>query len=177
MNTLTTGPNEIAHNVDTPLSYSNRLLSQAEGLNTDFYTINFARMACVELHVSVAGQRLYNACLTNLQAYRAADERLQFGWGERHLLRNLGVQLYEYEHLLLASALGGFFSETYAGAVFSALADHFEDDNRPKPRLSSFQRFVRGANGNLILETPDRFLSRICVQQPRQGSPTQRTVG
>jgi len=135
------------------LTLSTHILSQAEGARTEFHTINFARLACSEIRMATLGQRFYNNCFANLLLFRSADSRLQFGWGEDHLSRQVGFQHYEYEHLLLASALGEFLSEACAAAVFSALAECFEDDQLTKPHISSFQRFVRAANG--ILSTSE----------------------
>jgi hypothetical protein len=141
--------NELVESIDNPLSISNRLLSQFEGADIDFYTINFMRMAMEKIRIGAQGQRLFNHSLTNLPLQRSSDVRLQFGWGEQHTMRNLGVQLYEYEHLLLAAALGEYLSEPYAAAVLSMLAERYEDDERPKPRLASFHQFVRALNGVL----------------------------
>ena len=57
MNNL--GPNELADDVDKPLSLTSRLLSQAEGAKVDFYCINFTRLAARDIHVGAQGQRLY----------------------------------------------------------------------------------------------------------------------
>jgi hypothetical protein len=141
--------NELVEDVNKELHLSNKLLSQVEGTGVDFYTINFLRMSMQEIHIGSQGQRLYNHCLTNLPLHRSGDLRLQFGWGEQHLMRNTGVQLFEYEHLLLASALGEYLSEPYAAAVLNELASRYEDDVRPKPRLASIRHFVKGANGIL----------------------------
>ena len=151
MNTL--GPNELADDIDMPLSLTSRLLSQVEGVGVDLYTINFTRLATRSINVGPQGSRLYNHCLTNLPIHGTGESKLQFAWGDKHMMRNLGVQLYEYEHLLLASALGEYFSEDYAAAVYNALADHFEDEDRPKPHVSSLRNFVHAANG--ILSTSD----------------------
>lgn len=145
--------NELIEDINKPLSISSWLLSQNEGVRIDFYTINFLRMSIQDVHIGLQGQRLYNHCLTNLPLHRSGDAKLQFGWGEQHILRNSGVQLFEYEHLLLASALGEYLSEPYAAAVLSELASRYEDDDRPKPRLGSIRNFVRAANG--ILATSD----------------------
>ena len=145
--------NELEEDILKPLEITNKLLSQGEGCHLDFYTINFTRLACRDFRVSSQGQRLYNHCLINLPIHGSGDERLQFGWGEQHILRNMGVQLYEYEHLLLASALGEYFSEYYAAAVYSYLAGWIEDKDRPKPGFYSFKDLVHGANG--VLATSD----------------------
>lgn len=141
--------NELVESIDKPLSISNRLLGQCDGVGLHFYTINFARMAMQDIHIGSQGQRLYNHCLNNLPLVRTADPRLQMAWSEEHLLRNHGVNLFEYEHLLLASALSEYLSEPYAAAVFSEMAARYEDDTRQKPALSSFRNFVRCANGIL----------------------------
>ena len=142
--------NELVEDVNKPLAIPSKLLAQSEGTGIDFYTINYLRMSMRDIHIGPAGQRLYNRCLTNLPIHRsAADARLQFGCGEQHILRNAGVQLFEYEHLLLSSALGEYLSESYAAAVLSELAARYEDELRPRPRLASLRGFVRCANGIL----------------------------
>ncbi|KPI41099.1 uncharacterized protein AB675_7925 [Cyphellophora attinorum] len=146
--------NELVEGIDKPLSISNRLLAQFEGLGgLNFYLINFARLAMRDIHIGGNGQRLYNHCLNNLPIIRSADSRLQMGWSEQHLLRNAGVNLFEYEHLLLASAFSEYLSEPYAAAVYNELAARYEDDDRPKPSLNSFRIFVQSANG--IMATSD----------------------
>ena len=147
----TSGVNELSLDASSPLSYSNTVLSQAEGVYTDFYTINFARLICANLTVDGHGQRLFNSCLTNLPVYRSADDRLQFGWADRNLWRNIGVQLYEYEHLVLGAALSECFPEWYGAGVLLALGAYFENDDKPNPHLSSWRGFVRAANGILSL--------------------------
>lgn len=141
--------NELVEDVNNELRINNKLLSQCEGTGIDFYTINFLRMSMRDIRIGLQGQRLYNHCLTNLPLHRSADPKLQFAWGEQHILKNMGVQLFEYEHLLLASALGEYLSESYAAAVLSELAARYEDEDRPKPRLASLKDFVRVANGIL----------------------------
>lgn len=141
--------NELVEDVNKPLSIPSKLLGQAEGVGIDFYTINYLRMSMREIHIGSQGQRLYNHCLTNLPIHRSADPKFQFGWGEQHMLRNAGVQLFEYEHLLLSSALGEYLSEGYAAAVLSELAGRYEDEERPRPRMASLKGFVRCANGIL----------------------------
>lgn len=142
--------NELVDDIDKTLPISNRMLSQVEGTGIDFYTINFLRMSMRDIHIGPQGQRLYNHCLANLPVHRStADPNLQFGWGEQHILRNMGVQLFEYEHLLLASALGEYLSEPYAAAVLGELAARYEDEARPKPGLASMRNFVKAANGSL----------------------------
>ena len=114
--------NELMEDVKKPLSIDSTLLSQNEGVGIHFYTINFLRLSVQEVHIGPGGQRLYNHCLTNLPLHRSGDAKLQFDWGEQHILRNSGVQLFEYEHLLLSSSLGEYLSEPYAAAVLSELA-------------------------------------------------------
>ena len=106
-----------------------------------------------DIHIAPQGERLFNHCLNNLPLIRSSDPRLQFGWGEQHLMRNQGVNMFEYEHLLLASALSEYLSESYAAAIFSELSAKYEDDDRPRPQLASFRRFVQGING--VLATSD----------------------
>ena len=147
----TSGINELTLDASKPVTYSNTVLSQAEGVYTDFYTINFARLICANLTVDGHGQRLFNSCLTNLPVYRSADDRLQFGWADRNLWRNIGVQLYEYEHLVLGSALSECFAEWYGASVLLALGEYFATDDTPNPHLSSWRGFVRASNGIVSL--------------------------
>ncbi|KAK5088119.1 hypothetical protein LTR05_002336 [Lithohypha guttulata] len=139
--------NELRDSIDLQLQYSNRVLSQFEFAGVPLYTNNFARIACTNYKPSTAGERYFNHSLTNLPVFVAVDDRLQFGFNEKHVWRNAGLHLYEYEHILLASALGECLPEAYVASILSCLGRMYEDKDRVNPSFSSWQNFVRSVNG------------------------------
>ena len=139
--------NELAESVDLPMSFSNWMLEQFAFADVHLYTNSFARVACAKYKPSTSGERLFNHCLTDIQLYFAADDQLQFGWDELSIYRNHELHKYEYEHFLLASALGECLPEAYAAAVLSCLGQRFEDTRRLNPPLSQWKAFVRSVNG------------------------------
>ena len=122
--------NELRESIDKELTFTNRLLLQFNFARADPYTIGFARIACSNYQASTTGERIFNHCLTNLPVYVAPDDRLQFGWNETSIWRNAGLHSFEYEHLLLAAALGDCLPEGYAAAVLCHLGSLYEDETR-----------------------------------------------
>lgn len=141
--------NELRESVDKELTFTNRLLLQFNFARADPYTVGFARLACSNYQASTTGERLFNHCLTNLPVYFAPDDRLQFGWSETSIWRNAGLHSFEYEHLLLAAALGECLPEGYAAAVLCSLGSFYEDETRVNPRLASWQGLVYSITGLL----------------------------
>lgn len=139
--------NELRDSIDLQLKYSNRVLLQFEFAGVPVYTNSFARFACTNYKPSTAGERYFNHSLTNLPVFVAVDDRLQFGFNEKHVWRNAGLHLYEYEHILLASALSECLPEAYVASILSCLGRMYEDKDRVNPSFSSWQAFVRSVNG------------------------------
>lgn len=135
--------------LDVELKFSNRLLQQFNFARVDPYAMGFSRLACSNYKASSSGERLFNHCLTNLPVYFAPDDRLQFGWNEQAIWRNVGLHSFEYEHLLLAAALGECLPESYTAAVLHALGCFYEDENRVNPRIASWQGLVYSITGLL----------------------------
>lgn len=142
-------PNELVEDMDKNMQISNKVLSQFDGGHISFYALNWARMICEAYTPSLHGERIYNYCLTNLPVFIAADDRLQFGWNELCLYRNVQLHNFEYEHLLLSSALTECLSNNYAGAVMSHLGDPYEQGLRTKPCLQHFRELMGSLNGVL----------------------------
>lgn len=139
--------------MDTPLKFSNTLLSQFSFADVHVYTMNFARVSTVIYEPSTSGERVINHCLTNLPVYVAADDRLQFGWNEQYIYRNFGLHQFEYHHILLISAMSECLPEVYVAAVLSHLSDRHETEERIKPTIESWTGIVRSMNG--VLTTSD----------------------
>lgn len=139
--------------IDATVSHSIRLLSQFDFAGVDPYALSYARVVAANYKASTSGERIFNHCLTNLPVFVAADDRLQLGWNESYLYRNLSLHQYEYEYHLLIAALSETLPEVYAAAVLSCLADKFHDENKIKPSIGSWTRLVRSMNG--ILTTSD----------------------
>lgn len=139
--------NELKESVDIPLSFTNRLLQQFEFCGASPYTMGYARIACTNYKVSTTGERTFNHCLTNLPVFVATDDHLQFGFDEQSLIRNRGVHMFEYEHLLLGAALVDCLPEAYVAAILYHLGQECEDEDRVNPSLSSWQSWLRCVYG------------------------------
>lgn len=141
--------NELRDSVDAPITYTNRLLGQFSNASISTYTLSFSRIAHTKYKSSTGGERVFNFCLTNLPVYVATDDNLQFGWNEKSIWRNMGLHLYEYEHLLLVAAIVECLPEFYAAAVLTLMADEHEDEERVRPALASWAALARSLNGLL----------------------------
>lgn len=139
--------NELKESIDIPITQTNRLLQQFEFCGVSPYTMGYARISIANYRASTTGERHFNHCLTNLPVYAAGDDRLQFGFDEHLLVRNPGVHMFDYEHLLLGAALVDCFPETYVAAILCHLGEMYEDEDRVNPSFGSWQRWLRCVYG------------------------------
>lgn len=158
--------------MDTPMTVTNRLLSQFSFAGVHPYTLNYARISTVNYRTSTSGDRIINHCLTNLPVHVAADDNLQFGWNENYVYRNLVLHQFEYQHLLLISAMSECLPETYVAAVLSLLCDKYEEGEKIKPTIEAWTDVVRSLSG--ILTTSDFALM---VDQRMRLDPYRITSG
>lgn len=158
--------------MDTPMSFTNRVFSQFCFAGIHPYTMNFARIAAVDYKPSTSGERIINHCLTNLPVYVAADDDLQLGWDENYIMRNLALHQFEYQHILLMSAMAECLPETYVAAVLSNLSVKHEEGDRFQPTIRSWAGLVRSISG--ILTTSDFALM---VDQRMRLDPYRVTSG
>ena len=128
---------------------STKLMSQFSGAKTDPYTNHVASIMCKDLKPGPQGQRRVNSALSNLPVFFTPDEKLTFGWGFEHIIRNNEVHQGGYEHFTIMVAMAESFHSSWAAEICHEMAKSKAGPKDSLPHLSQWLTILRACNGAL----------------------------
>jgi hypothetical protein len=139
----------VGDNFPDKISIYSETLRKFTGAQVDPYTRYVAYVLFRDLNVSVHGQRNISNALSNLPVYPsvAPDEKLSFGWGSSHVVRDKAVHEGSYEHLAMLIALGESFHETYGAKIMQEMARARAGPEDVVPHFSQWRAALHACNG------------------------------
>ena len=110
------------------------LLAQYYAVGVDPYTVKIGYIISSQFKLSVKGEPNVSSALNNLALYgdgNSEQDKLSFGFGIDHIIRNREANTSGFELTALCGVLLGYYDEDFASRVFHELAQMLENDHSP----------------------------------------------